>query len=119
MKILIIENDRWFAESLQNMLPFDTKIAPETETALELTDSFQPDMIITDINLGAKNALALLSELQSYTDTRVIPVIIMSTDSHRLKLDDLRKFGVVALIDKSQITPELLVSKIRQGNSHV
>ena len=116
MKILIVEDDKWFAESiLSNLAEYDSKIADSPETAIIAIDEWQPDLLLLDMMLGTKNGLTLLHELQSYVDTRQIPVIIMSAEGKRLNIDDLRKLGVVDVIDKTNMTPELLFGKIKEA----
>ena len=113
MRILIIEDDKWFAESVASfVLEHDIKIANDAEMAMDLIDKWQPELLILDIMLGAKNGLTLLHELQSYLDTRQIPIIILSVDGKRLDLDDLRCYGVKQIIDKSEMTPKLICSTI-------
>ena len=115
MKILIIEDDKWFAESiLSNLTGHSLKIVDSPESAITVIDKWKPDLLLLDIILGATNGLTLLHELQSYSDTRQLPVIIISAEGKRLKLDDLRKFGVIDVIDKTKMTPELLYSKIKE-----
>jgi DNA-binding NarL/FixJ family response regulator len=113
MRVLLIENDQWLADSLQNSLPFEIKTAPDVEAALGLIDDWRPDVIVTDLILGAKNALALLMELQSYVDTRDIPIILLAIDGHRLELEDLRRFGVRRIIDKADLEPAELTEAIK------
>ena len=115
MKILIIEDDKWFAESVSsNLVGHSLKIADSPETAITIIDKWKPDLLLLDIILGTTNGLALLYELQSYTDTRQLPIIIISAEGKRLKLDNLRKLGVIDVIDKTKMTPESLYSKIKE-----
>jgi CheY-like chemotaxis protein len=120
MRVLIIEDDKWFAESLSSIITGQGGVSPipevsvahDPETAIQIIDSWQPDLILLDVMLGAKNGLTLLHELQSYIDTRSTPVVVMSVEGKRLKLDDLRELGVVAVIDKTELTPEILLGAI-------
>ena len=121
MKILIIEDDKWFAESvavtIKNRLKqSEIKTVFDIETAMDVIDEWQPDLLLLDVMLGATNGLMLLNELQSYVDTRQIPVIIMSVDGKRLNIDDLRQFKVVDIIDKTEITPEILINVIKENH---
>jgi len=62
--------------------------------------------------LGEQNGLVLLNELQSYIDTRSLPIIILSLNTDKLDLDDLCQFGVRAILDKATITPDSLATTI-------
>lgn len=111
MKILIIDDDKWYAESLNSVIfgldqGIQIKTTSNPEAAIVEVDDFQPDVILLDFHLGSKNALVLLNELQSYVDTRKIPVVLLSSDSKNLTLNDFAEYGVKAIINKSTTTPE-------------
>jgi CheY-like chemotaxis protein len=113
MKILIVEDDKWYAESLKNLLrPRSVALADSPETAIVQLDEFQPDLILLDFQLGARNALVLLNELQSYTDSRNIPVVILATDGRRLDQADFQQYGVLKILDKAEITPQQLIKEL-------
>ena len=112
-KILLIEDDKWYAESLSRMLDeFEIKITDSAEKSIEIIDQDVPDVICLDLNLGAKNGLSLLHELQSYIDTRKIPIVILSTDARRLDVDNLLVYGVTKILDKTEITPDELKEEL-------
>ena len=114
MKVLIVEDDKWYAESLRAVLPagFRARIADSPETAVIQVDDFQPEVILLDFQLGARNALTLLNELQSYTDTRQLPVVILATGARRWNLADFASYGVRAILDKSHATPAEIVREL-------
>ena len=116
MRILLVEDDPWYAESLcstiRNELDCEINTARSAGAAVAMIDSFQPNAIILDIMLGEQNGLVLLNELQSYIDTRSLPIIILSLNTDKLDLDDLCQFGVRAILDKATITPDSLATTI-------
>ena len=117
MKILVIEDDHWFAESLATTIhqadkQTQVKIVDDGHNAMQVIDEWKPDLLILDMMLGLQNGLSLLNELQSYSDTRIIPVVVMSVDTKRLEIDDLRQFGVLKIINKADITSEILAEVI-------
>ena len=117
MRILIVEDDKWFAESVREIISeikeSEIKIANDGEAAINIIDEWQPGLILLDMMLGTKNGLTLLNELQSYIDTRAIPIIIMSVDGKRMNIDNLRQFGVVDIIDKTEMTKQSLLSVVK------
>jgi DNA-binding NarL/FixJ family response regulator len=116
MKILLIEDDRWYADSLRQLLAnHQLQLADSPSTALEAINQDLPEILLLDFQLGPANALNLLNELQSYPDTRALPVIILATDGHRLPLADFQKYGVRAILDKATVTP----AEIEQELSNV
>jgi two-component system phosphate regulon response regulator PhoB len=116
MKLLIVEDDPWYAESLRNTLGgMTSQVASSSESAIEQVDEFKPDVILLDFQLGARNAMTLLNELQSYTDTRQIPVVILATDARRLKLENLAACGVRAILDKADATPSQIIKELKHA----
>lgn len=105
-RILLIEDDDWYATSLASSLRHclslvDIKVQADPRLVFDLIDVWLPDVIISDIHLGEKNFFTLLNELQSYGDTRAVPKIILSSSGEQLSLEDLRGYGVVAVYDKA------------------
>ena len=107
--ILIIDDDKWYGQSIANMLDVNKVALVNTpEEAIVMIDENIPDMIYLDFNLGVKNGLTVLNELQSWTDTRKVPIILLSSDGKRLNIDDWRNYGVVGILDKIELTSEKL-----------
>lgn len=116
-KILIVEDDAWFAEYEQTTLKhagYDAVISPHVFDAVEQIDRVKPVLLIVDLLLAGNTGLVLLNELQTYTDTQHIPVVICSNLSAQLKLDDLKHYGVVQLLDKTAMTPQDLVAVVKR-----
>jgi CheY-like chemotaxis protein len=57
----------------------------------------------------------LLHELQSHDDTAELPVILCTSLAQRIQLDDVRKYGVVSVLDKATVTPKLLQEAVEQA----
>ena len=76
--VLLVEDDPWLAELEAVMLSdagFTVVHSPHAPSAIAKIDQTQPDIIILDVLLTGSTAFALLHELQSYSDTKTIPVI--------------------------------------------
>jgi DNA-binding response OmpR family regulator len=109
-RILIIDDDRWFAESLGQSLNKHFKIALATtaEAAFPAIEKFRPEVIILDLVLGDKNAVTFLNEFISYDDLQNLQIIILSSVAKDLDPVDLRQLGATAILDKSEATPETI-----------
>jgi len=116
MKILVLEDDKWFAESLRDILKkdFDIRICHDPEKVFNILEKWWPDMLLSDVILGAKNLFVLLNEIHSYTDTRTLPVIILSTTSKPIALDDVTQYNVQKVLNKAEITPNILRKTLRE-----
>ena len=113
--ILIIDDDKWYGQSILNMHESDEVIlANSPEEAIGVIDKNIPDMIYLDFNLGTRNGLTVLNELQSWTDTRAIPVVLLSSEGKRLNSGDWKNYGVVEILDKTELTREKLNSVWRR-----
>jgi CheY-like chemotaxis protein len=126
MKILLIEDGKWLADSLAESLKrefsddklntFFIQICRDPNDACSLIDVSRSDVILADWFLGAQNILTLLAELQSYLDTRTIPVVLMTAASG-LNLDDLAEFGVKKIIEKAKMTPRILRENLLEATN--
>ena len=113
--VLIIEDDVWLAEHFARILKkeYRTKIAPHALAAINDIDDFKPAAIILDVLLTGSTAFTLLHELQSYSDTGNIPVILCSNLADDLNFDDLKHYGVKRVLNKATMTPSDLVAAIK------
>lgn len=114
--ILLIEDDQWLAESYVNALVgHDTVIVHSGQAAMDALDDRTFDVVIADVMIEDGSVIDLLHELQSHDDTMSTPVIVCSGLASSLRLSDLRAYGVVALLDKSTVTPETLRIAVQQA----
>ncbi|MDR0957039.1 MAG: hypothetical protein LBM09_00465 [Candidatus Nomurabacteria bacterium] len=104
-KILLLENDKWFAESLKATLQadFEVKICRSPEKVFAILDKWRPDLMLADAVLGEKNLFMLLNEMQSYVDTREIKTIILSVSAPRIDPRDVVIFNVKKVLDKATV----------------
>ena len=110
-KILIIEDDVWLSRSFEKVLKrkfTDVKSIQDPVEAFDVFAEFWPDLIIADVLLGEQNLFVLLNEMQSYDDSRKIPIIILSSLAEKIRAENVAEFGVKEILDKAEITPETL-----------
>lgn len=107
-RVLVIDDDQWFAE-LQLAAVRRAGMAPvyaaDVLAGMATLDEALPAVIILDMFMPGGNGLVLLHELQSYSDTARIPIIICSNNASDMTLADLAPYGVVALLDKTTMHP--------------
>jgi len=112
-KILIIDDDmKYISQLLEILKEYDLKVgfsvnAPE---ALNILNSTSYDLIILDINMPIMNGFEVLEELKNSKTTRLIPVLMSSSESDKesvlkaikLGADDylLKPIDQNALLDK-------------------
>lgn len=98
--MLIIEDDTNFAKSLLDYTRnkgYKGLVSVRGDEGIELAKEFLPVGILLDIQLPVKNGWEVMEELKSNSQTRHIPVHIMS--SYELKSESLLK-GAVDFINK-------------------
>jgi len=112
MSVLIVEDDEWLAEQQSRVLRaagYSPKIALHALAAIQMIDDSRPDAIILDVLLTGGTAFPLLYELQSYTDTGNIPIILCTNLASELSIDELTPYGVNQIIDKTIMNPNDIV----------
>lgn len=115
-KILVVEDDKWFREYLEKIISaegHEVESASNAYEAIDKIDKILPDVIVLDILLPGSNGVALLNELSSYSDTRVVPVIICSAVSESIPKKNLERYGIKKVLDKTTMDPGDLLISIR------
>jgi DNA-binding response OmpR family regulator len=115
-KILIVEDDDWLADQHRRALEkagYETVISPHALDAVVAIDDVKPDAIVLDILLTGNTGFTLLHELQSYSDTAIIPVVICSNVAEDLALESMAPYGVKRIVDKTTMLPDDIAAAVR------
>lgn len=116
VKVLIIESEPWLGEHFEKTLErdgFAVSITSNAYSAMDSVDEFHPDVIVMGLLLSGAGGLSLLHELQSYSDTANVPVIVCDNNVSDLSLDELKPYGVRKLLDASTMRPEDVTAAVR------
>ena len=116
-RVLIVDDDRWFAELLAKQLRginVDVQIVAHALEAMAAIDEHPPAAIILDIFMPGPNGFVLLQELQSNSDLAQIPEIICTASTSELRMEDAAAYGVHQILDKSTMTPQSAVAAVRK-----
>lgn len=81
--------------------------------AMAAIDQQIPDLILLDIILDGPSGFALIAELQSYTDTAAVPVIICSSVAS--ELGEYAASQAVRVLDKTTMTPDDIRDAAREA----
>ena len=84
-KILIVDDEqtaRYAMRKALESIPADIKEAADGEEALELIQSYQPDVVLCDINMPKMNGLELLKSLDDIDLEREIPPLIVMVTAY-------------------------------------
>lgn len=116
-KVLIVEDDKYLASAYRVKLTkagFDIKIAMDGEEAIEVVNSFLPDLIILDLLMPKKDGFATLEELRKDSKWKKIPIIIASNLGQKEDIERGMKLGATDFIIKSELNLNDLVSRIQK-----
>ncbi|MNS92368.1 response regulator PleD [compost metagenome] len=114
LPIVLVEDDMWLAEQFTRTLAdYTVHHAPHALAAIDLIDEVKPAAIILDVLLTGATAFTLLHELQSYTDTAMVPIILCTNMATELQLEELESYGVRRILDKATMRPDDLVAAVR------
>ncbi|MDD2828670.1 MAG: response regulator transcription factor [Sulfuricurvum sp.] len=109
-KILLLEDDPLFGESIQDFLEeegFEVTLCPNGQEALSSTYEHQYDLYLFDINVPLIDGLSLLSELRGSHDQT--PAIFLTSHQELTVLTEAFKNGADDYLKKPFATDELLV----------
>ena len=115
-RVLLVEDDAWLAEveaSIISDAGYEVLIAPHAPAAIDLVDSFHPEVIVLDVLLAGSTAFALLNELQYYSDTGMVPVILCTNIADQFDAKKLKEYGVMKVVDKTTMHPSDIIAAIR------
>lgn len=116
-RVLIIDDDTWFAESMARHLEgagFTVHAARDTLAGLACIDEEKPHLVVLDMFMPGPNGIVLLHELQSHTDLAALPVVVCTNAAASLDEATLRPYGVCKLLDKTTMEPEDVVAAARR-----
>lgn len=107
--ILLVEDNNDMATYIQQVLNETgvVKRAHNGRDALDLLNTFQPDLIITDLMMPKMGGAALVDELMKHPEWRHIPVVVLTAKSLEADKLDLLRIGVVDYITKPFSVDEL------------
>jgi len=110
-KILLVDDELDVLEILSKKLQaagFLTVIASDGIQGLKKTKEEKPDLVLLDIMMPNKDGFTMLRDLQSDTDLRRIPVIMVSARSEANSLFEGRNLGAIDYLIKPIDFDELL-----------
>ncbi len=96
----MVENFRLVEQILRQRPSITLLPAMLAGVALELARQHRPDMILLDLRLPDMPGEEVLRTLRADPRTRDIPVVILSADATRQRIDQLRADGVVDYLTK-------------------
>ena len=104
--VYVIEDDDLLAQHYGRLLKdYKVQVFSNGIDAMRAIDKKLPSAIVLDLMLDGSSGFTLLNELQSYTDTAKIPIIVCSNVANELA-GELQTYGIQAVIDKSTMNAD-------------
>lgn len=110
-RILVVEDDDIIRERLLKALNYEGYEVAGAENgavALRLMDQFAPELVIADVLMPDVGGFDFVSVLRSKSETRVLPIIIVTALSERLSQREFMELGVDDYLTKPFHIEELL-----------
>ncbi|VXB26352.1 conserved hypothetical protein [Flavobacterium sp. 9AF] len=118
-KILLVDDHKVFAESIASVLrnKYEVIEVSSVEKALQLVNSFSPELIISDLQLPEQDGFFLIKTLKSRNITSKI--LVLSSLANQATFHKLMQLGVNGFLNKNVSSIDLLnaIQKILQGES--
>ena len=127
LNILIVDDSATVRAVIKKTLglaevPLDTLYqASNGDEALQVLRSNPVDLVFSDINMPGMNGIELIDHMQAEEDLRNIPVVVISTEGSKTRIEDLQNKGIRAYLRKP-FTPEQLKEVVEditgEGHEH-
>lgn len=117
--VLVVDDSpvmRMFIRRLLNLSGLPIRAiheANEGQNALDLLERLPIDLVLSDINMPVLNGCELMQRIAASPALRGIPVIVVSTDSSHLRVQNMIGMGARGYIQKP-FHPEVLRSEIER-----
>jgi two-component system chemotaxis response regulator CheY len=95
--IMLVDDSATMLMSMEALLKkasFATQTASSAESALTLLQGgAKPNLIITDLNMGAMNGIELIREARKIPALRFVPMLMLTTESQTTRRQEAKSAG--------------------------
>ena len=116
IKILLVDDNHYVLNSLERILEgsYDVRIATDGESAIKKATAEKPALIILDIILPGINGFEVCRKLKEDSETRDIPVIMLTALGREKDLSQGLEKGASCFITKP-FNPQDLLAEIEKN----
>lgn len=119
-KIAIIEDDPVISQMYRMKFEadsFDVQLADNGKRGVTLVESFNPDIILMDLQMPHMGGAEALSEIRAHDWGKTVPVIILTNLGEEEAPKTLRSLGIHSYIVKAELTPSQVVARVKDALS--
>jgi CheY-like chemotaxis protein len=116
-KVLIVEDDPLISRMYQKIFTFEkfeVDVAANGEEALSKVSSFAPGLILLDVMMPKMNGLQVLEKLKEDSQTKNIPVVMLTNLAGQQDAETAIAKGAVKYIIKSEYEPKQVVEMVKE-----
>jgi two-component system chemotaxis response regulator CheY len=110
--IMLVDDSRTMLMSMEALLKkasYGTQTAIDAETALKtLQSGAKPNLIITDLNMGAMNGIELIRQARKIPALRFVPILMLTTESQSERRAEAKAAGASGWLVKPADGAQLL-----------
>ncbi|AHB41971.1 Two component transcriptional regulator, winged helix [Candidatus Saccharibacteria bacterium RAAC3_TM7_1] len=120
-KIAIIEDDQTISQMYRMKFEangYEVALADNGERAVALVESFQPDIMLLDLQMPEMDGTEALTEIRKHDWGKDIPVIILTNMGEEESPKELKKLGIKNYIVKADLTPSQVVERVKSTLEH-
>lgn len=117
-KIAIIEDDPVISQMYRMKFEadgFEVQLANNGERGVAMVETFQPDMILMDLQMPEMNGAEALAIIRKNDWGKDIPVIVLTNLGEEESPKELRSLGIHSYIVKADLTPRQVVERVKDA----
>ena len=117
-KITIIEDDPTISQMYCMKFEadgFDVRIANNGKIGVELVASFEPDVILLDLQMPEMNGAEALKHIRAQDSSKTTPVIVLTNLGEEEAPAEIRSLGIHSYIVKANLTPRQVVAHVKEA----
>lgn len=114
--ILVVEDESALQKALSDVLTqegFGVVQALDGETGLRLAEDRKPSLILLDLILPKMNGFEVLEALKKNSETRVIPVIVLTNLEDMKNIQKAVDLGATTYLVKANYSLEEVLEKVK------
>ena len=115
MKVLLIEDDRFFRQLYSAKLKeqnIEIETAEDGQEGLLKMESKKPDIVLLDLIMPKKDGFSVLRQRSKNSQLKKIPVIVFSTLGQEQDVKMAKELGANDYVNKSFFNFDLVMAKI-------
>lgn len=115
MRTLVVDDDeivRIFVQRVAEHAGHEVHLATNGREALELVESLDPDLLITDLNMPEMDGFQLIESVRAMPGFKFLPIICLSSVNQRGDIETLIGYGISSYVLKP-VKPADLADRLR------